>query len=112
MPTRTLQPKKPTLTTVVALITSVRDELKTELKDLRGELKDVRETVDFLKENVPMRDEVAMKDEVATKSDLADFKSDVISHVDHFVQLHKKQEIELVAVAHRMTRHEEVFHGK
>lgn len=92
---RTSQSKEPTLTTIVTLLTQ-----------LDKKIEDIGETVEFLKDNVPMRDEVAMKE------DLAEFKSDVTGHIDHIVQLHKKQEVELVAVAHRMTRHEEVFHGK
>ena len=110
MTPRTLKPKKPTLTTVVSLMMSLHKELKIEIKDLRnevkGELREVRETVEFLKDNALVREEAVTKDE------LVDFKSDVIGHIDHFVQLHKKQELELVAVTHRVTRHEETFHTK
>lgn len=82
------------------------DGIDGRLDGVEDKLGAVVETVEFLKENV------LMKDEAATKSELAEFKSDVINHIDHFVQLHKKQEIELVAVAHHITRHEETFHKK
>lgn len=103
MKTHISPPKKPTLTTVVSLMLSLHKELRTELT---SELRDIRETVDFLKDNV------LMKDEAATKAELVEFKSDVINHIDHFVQLHKKQDLELVSLSHRITRHEEVFHPK
>ena len=105
MNSRTSKPKKPTLTTIVTLLKQMDQKFETKLED-------VRETVEFLKDNVPMRDEVLTKDEAATKAELVEFKSDVISHIDHFVQLHEKQDLELVALSHRMTRHEEVFHPK
>ena len=116
------QSKEPTLKTVVSLIKQLGgsvNKMNNRLDGVEDKLGAVAETVEFLKENVPMRHEVVMreelvelKNEMATKSDLAEFKSDVIGHIDHFVQLHKKQEVELVAVAHRITRHEETFHKK
>ncbi len=92
--------------TVTNLILKVHKELKNELKD-------VRETVEFLKENAVTRDEVhveldALKTELSDK--IQETRNEMINHVDHFVQLHKKQEVELVALAHRMNRHEETHH--
>ena len=130
MNSRASQSKKPTLTTVVTLLKTLINQLDQKFESkfdmLQHDVKDIRETVEFLKDNALMREEAVTKDEfmglknevtdlkkdVATKNDWVEFKSDVIGHIDHFVQLHKKQEVELVSVAHRVTRHEEVFHGK
>ncbi len=113
---RAAQSKEPTLKTVVSLIKQLGgsvNKMNSRLNGIDGRLDGVEdklgavsETVEFLKDNV------LMKDDAATKSELADFKSEVIGHIDHFVQLHKKQEVELVAVAHHITRHEETFHKK
>jgi hypothetical protein len=103
---RSSQSSEPTLKTVTDLILKVHKELK-------GELKDVRETVEFLKENAVTRDELHGELDLL-RSDLSDkireTRNEMINHVDHFVQLHKKQEVELVALAHRMNRHEETHH--
>lgn len=110
------QSKEPTINTVVSLIKQLGgsvNKMNNRLDGIDGKLDGVEdklgavvEAVEFLKENV------LMKDEAATKVELADFKSEVIGHIDHFIQLHKKQEVELVAVAHRVTRHEDTFHKK
>ncbi len=101
MKTLSSLPKKPTLATIASLILSVRDELKHELT---REIGDVQEAVEFLKDNAVMRSEF--------REGIRHLENKIVDHVDHFVQLHKKQEVELVALSHRMDRHEDTFHKK
>lgn len=123
MKRRTSQVKKPTLGTVVSTLETIvskvsvmQDQMNQKFhemdqnfdemdKKFEKKFDEVQEVVGFLKDNV------LMKDEAATKTELADFKSEVISHVDQFVKIQKKQEAEIVAVAHSLIRHEQTFHA-
>ena len=65
------------------------------LKEILGAVKENREVIDFLKENM------------ATKNDLRELKNDMIEHVDGFVALYQKHEVELASVVSRQNRFEE-----
>ena len=77
-------------------------EVKGELKDVRADVSTVQETVEFLKDNAVTRDEF--------QQTVKEVRNEIVDHVDHFVKLHKKQEVELVALAHRMSRHASTGH--
>lgn len=89
--------KKPTLETVIQAIASLTQEVREGFKD-------VQETVEFLKDNAVMRSEF--------EEGMQRLENKIVDHVDHFVKLHKKQEVELVSLSHRMDRHEDTFHKK
>ncbi|MBP9762282.1 hypothetical protein KBD34_01555 [Patescibacteria group bacterium] len=72
--------------------------IQGESRSMRMLLSDIQETVEFLKDNAVTRDEF--------QETIKEVRNEIVNHVDHFVQLHKKQEVELVAVASRLTRHE------
>ena len=71
---------------------------------LGKDIRDVQETVEFVKDNAVMRSEFT--------EGMQHLENKIVDHVDHFVQLHKKQEVELVSLSHRMDRHEDTFHKK
>lgn len=79
-------------------------EVRSEFKVVRSDIQDVQEAVEFLKDNAVMRSEF--------EEGMQRLENTIVDHVDHFVQLHKKQEVELVTVAHRIDRHEHTFHKK
>ncbi len=95
------------------------------IKELKTDLKDVQETVEFLKENVVLRDEFheglnTFRKEVwgdfrAVRSEMRiEFQSvrhEIIEHVDGFIGLYKKQELEHLALVSRVQRHEELPHN-
>lgn len=106
-----IQKSVQTLSKQVASNTTDLRTVKTSLADVKShlgtvtdDLESVKDTVEFLKENVVTRDEL--------RAEIRSVRDDMISHVDHFVQLHKKQEVELVALSNRMTRHESLPHRK
>jgi chromosome segregation ATPase len=72
--------------------------VKTEVRSIKEELSEVHETIDFLKDNAVTHDEF--------QTTVKEVRNEIVNHVDHFVQLHKKQEVELVSVASRLSRHE------
>ncbi len=78
------------------------DRLEVRVDRLEHETQSVRDAVEFVKDNAVTRDEFT--------SEVRRVEHAIIDHVDHFVKLHKKQEVELAAVAHGLIRHEQTFH--
>lgn len=138
MKPRSLSPKEPTLHTVVSSITQLATKLTGAIQDLSGSVQDLKgsvrglekemslvkarlgalegevgsikeemgsigETIEFMKDTAVTRDQF--------KAGLKEVENKIIDHVDHFVKLHKKQEVEIAAVAHSVIRHEQTFHG-
>lgn len=79
------------------------NSMDSRLNDMNDRLDSVGDSVEFLKEQSVTRDEFTRG--------LKRVEEKIIDHVDHFVKLHKKQEVELAAVAHGLVRHEQTFHG-
>ena len=77
-------------------------------------LQDILETVEFLKENMVSKDDLvdfATKEDLtrfATKDDLhmglEELKSDLMTHMDGFISLHQKLDLELVAMRAKYDR--------
>ena len=132
MKPRSLSPKEPTLHTVVSSIaqltkqvTGAIQELSHSVRGLEKEVGLLKEDVGWLKEKVGsieegmgsmaetiefVKDTAVTRDEF--KTGLRDVENKIIDHVDHFVKLHMKQEVEIAAVAHSVIRHEQTFHGR
>lgn len=77
--------------------------LEEKMTSVDDRLDSVADSVEFLKEQSVTRDEFTRG--------LKQVEEKIVDHVDHFVKLHKKQEVELAAVAHGLIRHEQTFHG-
>lgn len=78
-------------------------KFEKEMSSLKSEVGSLVDTVEFVKDTAVTRDEF--------KAGLKEVENKIIDHVDHFVKLHKKQEVEIAAVAHSVVRHEQTFHG-
>lgn len=80
-------------------------------------IKDVLEVVEFIRDNAVTRDDLqAVRNEMADgfkavknemKEDVRVVKNEMIEHVDGFIALYQKHEVELAAVVHRQERLEE-----
>ncbi len=121
MKPRSLSAQEPTLKTITSTLETVVsaivrldgsigglqnqvNSLDKKVGSLDKRMDSLSDTVEFMKENVVTKDEFT--------SEIHRLENTIIDHVDHFVHLHKKQEVELVALGHRMTRHEETYHKK
>lgn len=102
MPLRSSKPTEPTLQAIAGKLDVIQDDLN----NLKADMKDVHETVDFLKEHAVTREEFdeklgnglqSLRTELRTE--IRETRDEMIGHVDHFIQLHKKQEVELAALA-------------
>ncbi len=123
MPTR--EPSNREILNAIQGLSSDFKVLSKQVAENTTDLKDVQETVEFLKDNAVMWDEFheglnafrkevwgefrAVRSEIPTE--IQSFRHQVIQHVDGFIGLYQKQEVELAALAHRMTRHESTAHG-
>ena len=78
-----------------------------------------REIIDFLKDNMASKADIAnmatkddianmaTKDDIAnmaTKDDIKELRNEMIEHVDKFIGLSKKQDVEIAALGHRQNR--------
>lgn len=98
------------LSAIQGAVRDLRLELRRELKKTNEKLDNVAETVDFLKENVAMRFELDdLRQEM--KQGFSNVRNEIVDHVDHFIHLHKKQEVEHLALVSRMDRHEQAGHS-
>jgi hypothetical protein len=83
------------------------------LKEILSAVKENREIIDFLKENMATKGDIAnmaTKGDIAnmaTKDDLRELKNEMVEHVDGFIALYQKHEVELAAVVSRQNRFEE-----
>lgn len=97
----------------VGVLKDANKKLNNKLTTTNKKLDGVKETVDFLKENAAMRFEVTdLRDDLKRdiRATAAALRNEIIDHVDHFVHLHKKQEVEHLALVSRMSRHEQSPH--
>jgi predicted nucleic acid-binding Zn-ribbon protein len=122
MPTH--EPSNHVILKAVTNLAGTLTDLKKEVRDLSKQvgantsgLRDVQETVDFLKDNAITRDEFKLGLETGLdglerklRTEIRETRNEMISHVDHFIQLHKKQEVEHLALVSRVSRHEESTH--
>lgn len=106
----------PSLNDILEIVTSLKDTIatKNDIAAIRREMA----TKDDIK-NMATKDDIAklnnkidiveerLTEKMATKDDLHALKDEMISHVDGFIGLYKKQEQELAAVAFRQNRVEE-----
>lgn len=105
MPTR-----EPSNREILTVLRRVAHDLRLELKKTNEKLDGVVETVDFLRENVAMRFELDdLRKEM--KQGFSNVRNEIVDHVDHFIHLHKKQELEHLALVSRMDRHEQTKHS-
>ncbi len=125
MKQRTSLSKEPTLTTIVSSIQELSAVVKGLDRKVDGldqkidhfdqvfekRFEEVKEVVEFLKENAVTRDELDAEFE-EVQAQIRASGNETIQHIDGLVHLYMKQEVELAAVAHRITRHEETMHGK
>lgn len=67
-------------------------------------LKDILEIVQFMQSEMATKQDLAS---FATRDDLLKVKSDVVSHVDGFIGLHQKLDIELTMLKSKYARLEQ-----
>jgi hypothetical protein len=93
--------REPTISDVLEAVNDLSTNVDVQFADVRSEIADTRSEITYMKSVMATKEDLTR---MATKEDLTRMKCDLVTEIDHFAGLHKKTEIETLALRSRCDR--------